>query len=275
MKHNPAKVYLAARSKARATEATERIRSTAPDANIEFLELDLASLQSVKSAADRFNAESQRLDLLFLNGGIAATPYAVTEAGYEKQFGTNYLGHALLTQLLMPKLLKTAKEPGADVRVISMSSVGHKSFAPAGGFDFKAIKTDMHEQSGLKIYGQSMLAKTLFAYSLAKRYPQLTTSSLHPGMVRTGVWYGEKSNPILIMALRPVLRLMGISPEEGARTQLWCGFSKSVKSGSYYEPVGKAGQEGKLSRDDGCAAKLWDWTTEELQQHGGSGWPEA
>ena len=265
---------MAARSQSRATEAINSIKSTSPDARIDFLELDLASLQSVKSAAARFDSSSQRLDLLFLNGGIAATPHAVTKDGYETQFGTNYLGHAMLTQLLMPKLLKTATS-GADVRVVSMSSIGHKSFKPANGFDFGALKSNMQNLSGLQLYGQAMLAKTLFAYSLAKRYPQLTTSSLHPGTVRTNVWSGDKSNPILAMVLRPVIHVVGVTSEEGAKTQLWCGVSKDVKSGSYYEPIGKAGQEGKFSRDDELADKLWAWTSEELAVQGSSGWPST
>ncbi|MCJ1475730.1 hypothetical protein MMC13_004394 [Lambiella insularis] len=272
--HDPAKIYLAARSQSKATEAINRIKSTAPGAKIDFLELDLASLKSVKAAAERFDAQSDRLDLLFLNGGIAVTPHAVTKDGYESQFGTNYFGHAMLTQLLMPKLLKTAAT-GADVRVISMSSVGHKSFKSTNGFEFGALKSDMRSYSGMQLYGQAMLSKALFAYSLAKKYPQITTSSLHPGTVRTNVWGGDKSNPLLAMAIRPVIRLMGVSPEEGAKTQLWCSVSKDVKSGSYYEPVGKAGQEGKFSRDDGLADKLWEWTSKELEAQGGSGWPSS
>jgi NAD(P)-dependent dehydrogenase (short-subunit alcohol dehydrogenase family) len=255
-------------------EAVQRIKSIVPNADIEFLELDLASFQSVRSAAACFDAESQRLDMLFLNGGIAVSPHAVSKDGYEIQFGTNYMGHAMLTQLLMPKLLSTAKKPGADVRIIVMSSIGHKSFTPVGGFNFGAIKSNMQEQSGMKLYGQAMLAKTLFAYSLAKRYPQLTTSSLHPGTVKTNAWSGEKSNPILATVLRPLIYLTGVSPEEGARMQLWCSVSKHVKSGSYYEPIGKAGREGLLSRNDEMADKLWDWTTEELRKYAGFGWPE-
>ena len=263
---------MGARSPSKAAEAIERIKSISPDARIDFLELDLASLQSVKSAAALLDSESQRLDLLFLNGGIAVTPHAVTKDGYEAQFGTNYLGHAMLTQLLMPKLLATARN-GSDVRVISMSSIGHKSFKPANGFEFGAFKSNMQNLSGMQLYGQAMLSKTLFAYSMAKRYPQITTTSLHPGTVRTNVWSGDKSNPILAMVLRPVIRLVGVTPEEGAKTQLWCGVSKDVKNGSYYEPIGKAGQEGQLSRDDELADKLWAWTSKELQAQGASGWP--
>jgi NAD(P)-dependent dehydrogenase (short-subunit alcohol dehydrogenase family) len=118
--HNPDKVYLAARSKPKTKEALLRIKESSPtsrSANIEILDMDLASFDSIKAAAARINEEAPRLDIVHLNAGIAMIPAALTEDGYEVQFGTNYLGHALLTQLLMPKLLQTAALPGADVRV--------------------------------------------------------------------------------------------------------------------------------------------------------------
>jgi len=120
VQHNPEKVYLAARSKPKAQEALNRIKSSsaaAKSAHIEILEMDMASFDSIKAAAARINNDVSRLDLVHLNAGVAMIPAAVTKDGYEVQFGTNYLGHALLTQLLMPKLLQTAALPGADVRV--------------------------------------------------------------------------------------------------------------------------------------------------------------
>lgn len=95
--HNPGKLYLAARSRARAEAAVERIRATSPAAaaaDIEIVDMDLASLKSVAEAAAKIDSETSRLDLLQLNGGIAMVPHATTADGYEVQFGTNYLGHA-------------------------------------------------------------------------------------------------------------------------------------------------------------------------------------
>ncbi len=115
--HNPGKLYLGARSRSKAEAALERIRASsaaAASANIEILHIDLASFESVKAAAARVNEDASRLDILQLNGGIAVVPHQTTTDGYELQFGTNYLGHALLTQLLMAKMLETARLPGAD-----------------------------------------------------------------------------------------------------------------------------------------------------------------
>jgi NAD(P)-dependent dehydrogenase (short-subunit alcohol dehydrogenase family) len=278
-RHEPATLYLAARSHAKAEAALSRVRATsaaAAAADIRILDLDLASFDSIKAAAARVKSEVDRLDILQLNAGVAMIPHSTTREGYEVQFGTNYLGHALLTQLLMPLLIQTTQLPGgADVRTVSMSSVGHKLFAAKEGIFFDELKTDMKSHSGSELYGQANLAKTLFAYELAKRYPQITSSSLHPGTVKSNVWAGEKGVNTLInyLIVKPLVALTGVSNEEGARTQLWCTFSNEVENGRYYEPVGKAGKDGPLSRDDALSAKLWEWTDKELQAHGAPGWP--
>ncbi|PLB46269.1 NAD(P)-binding protein [Aspergillus steynii IBT 23096] len=277
--HRPAKIYLAARSRSKAEGALERIRSTSSEASktdISILDLDLASFESVKAAAARVNREVDRLDILQLNGGIAMLPHDVTKDGFELQFGTNYLGHALLTQLLMPILLTTARLPDADVRTVWMSSVGHKTFSSKEGIHFDQLKTPMESHSGPGLYAQAMLAKILFGRELARRYPQITSSSLHPGTVRSNVWGGAKNTNFLVKLLfAVVVPLTGVSNEEGAKTQLWCSFSKDVENGAYYEPIGKTGQDSPLSRDSELARKLWDWTEKTLEAHGAPGWPSS
>jgi NAD(P)-dependent dehydrogenase (short-subunit alcohol dehydrogenase family) len=276
--HEPEVLYLAARSRSKAEAALSRIRATskaAASANIQILDLDLASLDSVRQAAVRVNNEVERLDILQLNAGIAMVPHATTKDGYEIQFGTNHVGHALLTLLLMPLLIKTAARPSADVRIISVSSVGHRSLANREGILFDKLKTDMKDRSTLELYGQAKLANVLFAFELAKRYPQITSSSLHPGTVKSSIWGGEKTvNSFLRYAIvNPLVYLTGVSNEVGAKTQLWCSFSKEVENGRYYEPVGKAGKDGPLSRSDTMAKQLWEWTEQELAAHGDPAWP--
>lgn len=278
--HNPGKLYLAARSRTKADEAISRIRASsaaAHSANIEFLHSDLASFASVKAAAACINHEADRLDVLQLSAGIGMVPLDTTEDGYEIQFGTNYLGHVLLTQLLMQKLLSTAAHPDSDVRIVSLSSVTHKSMAPKAGILFDGLKTDMKEHGGTELYAQSKLAMALFAYELAKRYPTVTSVSLHPGAVKTSAWGGEKNvNWVLFnLVLKPLVALRGVTPEEGVETQLWCSFNKYVKSGTYYEKGGVAGKEGALAHDDQLSEKLWKWTEKELEAHGAPGWESS
>jgi NAD(P)-dependent dehydrogenase (short-subunit alcohol dehydrogenase family) len=122
-KHNPRCVYLAARSKAKYDAAMKDISAAAPNANVRYLELDLASLGSVKKAANSFLSENDRLDVLVNNAGIMAHPHGVTKDGYELQFGTNYLGPAFLTYLLLPLMQRTVQsQPKCGVRIVNVSS---------------------------------------------------------------------------------------------------------------------------------------------------------
>lgn len=92
--------------------------------NIRILELDLGSFASIAKAADEFNGNAKRLDVLMLNAGVAMLPAGLSSEGYEVHVGTNHMGHVLLTKLLMPKLLETAEMDGTDVRVVVTTSAG-------------------------------------------------------------------------------------------------------------------------------------------------------
>jgi retinol dehydrogenase 12 len=98
-RHDPAQIWLAARNLDKAKAAVDEIKRQVPNAPIKILQLDLSSFESVKEAATTFSSESDRLDILMLDAGIMAAKPGLTGDGYEIQFETNYLGHALLTQL--------------------------------------------------------------------------------------------------------------------------------------------------------------------------------
>lgn len=256
----------------------DRIKANHPDANIEFLEIDLASFDSIKKAAAYLEAQESRLDIFQANGGICVPPFSTTREGYEIQTGTNYMGHALLTQLLLPKMLATASLPGADVRVVLMSSVGHKRFSwpKEDIMDWNQIKSDGSYTSGFQLYDLSMLTKVQFGYALAKRYPQLTVTSVHPGFVATNVAAGSKQLNIFgVWVIRLATSLLASTPQVGSLNQVWCSVSKEVESGRYYEPVGKQDAEASFARDPKVCNSLWDWTSKELLRHGFSGWISA
>lgn len=115
-----------------------------------FLPLDLTSFDSVRDCAARFAAQEQRLDLLILNAGIIRVATQTTSNGYEVHFGLNYLGHALLSKLLIPVMLRTAEMLGssADVRVVIVSSEGYL-MAPKGGIQFDKLKTECKDMVSL------------------------------------------------------------------------------------------------------------------------------
>ncbi|KAF4592473.1 short-chain dehydrogenase/reductase [Ophiocordyceps camponoti-floridani] len=262
--HHPRQIWLGARSADKADEAIKEIRAEVPDAPVKFLQMDLSSLESIKKAVDTFTAESDRLDILMLNAGIMGTAPGLTKEGYETQFGTNHMGHAYLTKLLMPTMMKTFKEnSGADVRVVCLSSVAHKQ-APKTGIVFDSLKTDANEMGAFERYGQSKIANMLYARQLAKQYPDLTVSAVHPGVVRTNLATRMSGMPAVVRYLSPLANMFFTSVQEGAKNQLWASVSKGVESGEYYEPVGVKGKGTALGRDNELAEKLWEWTEKEL-----------
>jgi NAD(P)-dependent dehydrogenase (short-subunit alcohol dehydrogenase family) len=299
--HSPAQLYVASRSFAKGEVAIERIRASSPaaaKANLILLELDLASFSSVRAAAERVLRESSRLDQLQLNGGVAAIAHDTTKEGYEIHFGTNYLGHALLTQLLMPLMLSTAAMPGADVRIVSMSSAAHRAsaFHPAEGIAFAGLKSDMKPPASKeeaaaaaavpataldagRLYGQANFCKVVFAAELARRYPSIISTSVCPGIVKTTIWNGEKSMGWLFRTfiVTPVVWWVGTSIEDGAKCQLWNGYARreDVVNGACYDPIGKIGADHELTRNQAIRDRLWEWTSTELEQNCGTTWPEA
>ena len=266
-KHNPAKIYLGARDESRAQRAIASIKSFVPDAKIEFLPLDLASLKSVKQAADAFTASSTRLDVLMNNAGIMACPAGLTKEGYEVQFGTNHLGHALLTKLLLPVLQKTA-ETQNDVRIVNLSSSAH-TWAPRGGLVLWDATTDMKRYSTWSRYGQSKLANIYYTRELARRYPSIKSIAIHPGSVGTGLISGPvASYPYVGWLLRRLHPIMTVSVQDGALNQLWATVSPDARSGHFYYPVAKDFSGSEQVRDDAKALNLWEWTEAELKKQG-------
>ena len=264
-RHNPKQIWLGARNLAAAQAVVDEIHKAKPSAPVKVLEMDLASFSSIKKAAQTFLASSDRLDILMLNAGIMAAAPALTEDGYELQFGTNHMGHALLTKLLLPTMEKTAQLPNSDVRIVALSSGGHR-LCPKEGINFASLKTTADSIKTFERYGQSKLANVLFARHLAKRYPQFTVASVHPGVVKTNLGNSATSIPAVVRAISsPILGWFLAPVDQGAKNQLWAAASKDVKSGEYYEPVGVPNKTSRHGKDDDLAKDFWDWTAEELK----------
>ena len=282
-KHGAARVYLAARSRAKYDKAIESLKSDVPldaIANIKFLELDLASFTSIKAAAEAVLRDSDRLDILMNNAGVMALPPGFTKEGYETQFGTNHLGHALFTKLLMPLLLRTAGENGeaADVRIVNLTSGGEMGAPRGKGIVFSDLKTEMGDYHSYTRYGQSKLANILFTRELAQRYPNILSVAPHPGRVKTQLLDHRQNDGSWTTCLQGVFdkfaRVFDVGT--GALSQLWAATERGmdekgkrlVKSGQYYWPVGVEQQGTKLCRDESLARRLWDWQEEEFKEHG-------
>ncbi|KAH8590062.1 hypothetical protein B0O99DRAFT_635535 [Bisporella sp. PMI_857] len=269
-KHNPRQLYMGARSKFKADEAIKDIKKTVPNANIKFLEIDIASLASVKRAADAFLAENDRLDILINNAGIMGVPPGLTEDGYEAQFGTNHMGPALFTKLLMPTLQKTAGLPGADVRIVNLSSEAFK-FGPKSGILLSQNKTPLAELSGAARYGQSKLANLYFTKSLAKLYPNIKSVAIHPGLVRTGITDNTTNQyKYLSWVFKIASRLFMVDIHEGALPQLFAATGKTsdVRSGAFYFPGVTEFVGNSMTENTKLSDELWTWSETELKSKG-------
>ncbi|KAE8349569.1 hypothetical protein BDV28DRAFT_163504 [Aspergillus coremiiformis] len=263
-RHNPSQIWIAARNTSKASAAITEIQTQSRAVSVEFLELDLTSFDSIKKAAHIFTTWAPRLDILMLNAGVMGLPPGHTREGYETLFGTNHVGHALLFKLLTPLLLKSASD--ADVRVVVTSSHGHK-FVPKGGVQFESLMTTGAGISVARRYGQSKLANVLFAQEIARRYPELTAVSVHPGTVKTKLNSSSGGSILLGVLQALVLPFIGQSAVEGARNLLWACAAKDVVSGEYYEPVGVARKRSSYVVDGDLARALWEWTEGQTRGH--------
>ncbi|EXJ62980.1 oxidoreductase [Cladophialophora yegresii CBS 114405] len=268
-KHHPRKIYLASRTESKGRDAISSIKSqTSQDLDIEYLPLDLTSLPSIKQAADHVISHRDRLDILILNAGIMAVPPGKTASGQDIQMGTNHVGHFLLTKLLLPTLQRTANEHNADVRVISVSSEAH-NMAP--NLDTILSTEKLAATGPWTRYAASKAANIMFAAELARRYPALTSVSLHPGVIKTDLYLpNAETNALVRWGARIVGPVLFGTVETGALNQLWAAAGakkEELVNGEYYTPVGKH-RTNKWSTDAGAGRKLWEWTEKELKASG-------
>lgn len=202
--------------------------------SVEVMELDLASLASVRQFAEAFLAKYDRIDGLVNNAGVMHTPEGRTEDGFETQIGINYLGHFLLTELLLDKM--TASAPS---RIVNVSSVAHAGMSGYyGEIDFEDLHFKNKEYNAYQSYANSKLANVLHALDLARRLEGTGVSafSVHPGWIRSNLAQG----PIRFVQnylLRPFSGVLGtMSWFEGAQTSLHCLLDDEAPnhSGEFY-----------------------------------------
>jgi len=248
-----AHVVLAVRNLDKGKGAAELIRQRSPGADVTLQQLDLTSLDAIRSAADQLRSAHERIDLLINNAGVMWTPKSTTKDGFELQFGTNHLGHFAFTGLLLDRLL-----PVAGSRVVTVSSMGHRIRADIH-FD------DLQWQRGynrVAAYGQSKLANLLFTYELQRRLASHGTTiavAAHPGGSNTELtrhlprWAAAAAAPLFQGAA------MGALPTLRAATD------PGVLGGQYYGPDGLGEQRGhpklvnsnRKSHDADVQQRLW------------------
>jgi NAD(P)-dependent dehydrogenase (short-subunit alcohol dehydrogenase family) len=229
-----AHVLLLCRNVAKGQAALERLHREAPRAAAELVEVDMASLASIRSFAAAFARREIPLDLLINNAGVMALPKReVTVDGFERQFGTNHLGHFALTGLLMPQLL-SAPAP----RVVTVASLAHRN----GKIDFDNLQSQRGYKP-LAAYGESKLANILFARELDQRaraaHSRLLSLAVHPGISMTNIL---ENGPGTRNFRAIVLRILGpimVQPDAaGALPTLYAATSPDANGGDYIGPDG-------------------------------------
>ncbi|CAG8157764.1 unnamed protein product [Penicillium salamii] len=265
-KHRPSRIYMAARTESKARESIASLHSQLPSADIRFLSLDLSSFSSIRAAAQKFQSDSGRLDILILNAGTMGNPPTTTAEGFEIQLGTNHIGHFLFTKLLLPTLLKTvdiqrAKYEEPDVRVITVASAAH--VVGPSSFEGLTSTPSLLNASTWTRYGASKSANILFASELARRYPELTSVAVHPGAVDSGLYGHTKDlSSMMNYSLTALGSMFFRTVASGALTSLWAAGSPKdrLENGAYYTPVGYRSNGTAVVQNAELAKRLWNWT---------------
>ena len=253
-----AHVLMGVRSRQKGEAALARLLREALGASAEVVELDMASLSSIR----RFNESyAGPLDVLVNNAGVMALPTReLTEDGFERQFGTNHLGHFALTGLLMPKLL-AASAP----RVVTVSSLAHRN----GKMDFDNLQSEKRYVPW-DAYNQSKLANLLFARELDRRARAaglgLRSIPVHPGISRTSIVDNGPGGGSLKMVMLKVLSpLITQDDAAGALPTLYGATAPEAKGGEYIGPDGFQAFRGSptveqprpQALDEAAGKRLW------------------
>lgn len=248
-----ATVIMAVRNTRKGEEVASIIRDEFPKADILVQELDLASLNSIKSFSEKLAKSQNCVDILINNAGVMMCPFSKTEDGFEIQMGVNHFGHFALTGRLMHLLNES--ESG---RIVATSSIGHRS----GNIDFDDINWAKRSYNTSKAYGDSKLANLYFTYELSRKLnakanvPIVTAA--HPGWTSTDL----QRHSLFFRILNPIFSQNVAS---GTLPTFRAATDPTAQSGEYFGPSGFQEMKGhpvvvksnELSHNTENAKKLW------------------
>jgi NAD(P)-dependent dehydrogenase (short-subunit alcohol dehydrogenase family) len=253
---------------AKGEAAVVAIKASVPDADIELMECDLGKMASIHAFAKAFLVQHDRIDLLINNAGVMACPHMTTSDGLEMQFGTNHIGHFLLTNLLLPAIIKAAKNAGKP-RIVNLSSRGHHF--DTVHFDDPHFETRDYDK--WLSYGQAKTANIMFSVGLEKRLAGKGVHSLavHPGGIQTNLGRHLTEEDIATLLKRMEDNSEGNfafkTVEAGAATSCYAATAPELEGlgGVYLEDCHVAavddedpsGSVRSYAVDPGNAEKLW------------------
>ncbi|KAK7291614.1 hypothetical protein RIF29_06906 [Crotalaria pallida] len=261
-------VVIAARDLKKASEVKENILKESPKAEVLVLEIDLSSFASVQRFCSEFLALELPLNILINNAGIYSPKLEFSEEKIEMTFATNYLGHFLLTKMLLEKMIDTAKETGIQGRIINVSSVVH-GWVRGACFHFNDMVSGKN-YNGTRAYAQSKLANILHVKEMARqlkaRNARVTINAVHPGIVKTGIIRAHKGliTDYMFFIASKLLK----STSQGASTTCYVALSPETEgvNGKYFTDCNESNCSG-LANDGLEAQKLWNNTHALLHKH--------
>ncbi|KAK1311742.1 hypothetical protein QJS10_CPA07g00247 [Acorus calamus] len=255
-----AHVIIAARNLDSAMLTKQSIIKDSAGSRVEVLKLDLCSLKSVRAFVDEFLALHLPLNILINNAGVMFCPYQLSKDNIELQFATNHLGHFHLTNLLLDKMKRTAKETGIEGRIVNLASIAHR-YTYKKGIRFDKLN-DKSGYSDKKAYGQSKLANILHANELSRRLQEeganITVNSVHPGVIMTNLM---RHSAFLMSLLKVFSFFIWKNVPQGAATTCFVTLHPSLKgvTGKYFFDCNET-HPSALARNGQLAKKLWDFS---------------
>ncbi|XP_010248591.1 PREDICTED: short-chain dehydrogenase TIC 32, chloroplastic [Nelumbo nucifera] len=255
------RVVIAARDLKKGGEVKERIQKESPRAEIVLLEINLSSFASIKRFCSQFLSLGLPLNILINNAGKYSKNLEFSEDKIEMTFATNYLGHYLLTEMLLEKLVETAAQTGTEGRIINVSSVIH-SWVRRDEFRFSDMLNPKN-YNGTRAYAQSKLANILHAKEMAKKLnaknARVTINAVHPGIVKTGIIRDHKgfiTDSIFFLASK-LLK----TTSQGASTTCYVALSQQINgvNGKYFTDCNES-YCSSLANDQSEARRLWKQT---------------
>lgn len=259
-----ANVYMMGRSESKLHEVVEKIKKELQEksvgGSVEGVLCDLNSLASIKKFAEKFIADRKPLNILILNAGVFNFHFAQTVDGLEQVIGVNHIGHAYLTQLLMPRLIEHT--PSRIVVVSSELHAGPPLNYPALERMSTTDRNAGKEWGLVRSYQQSKLANMLFARALAARYrdQQITAYSLHPGVIDTNLTSSVPLQGVIKVFLRKK------TPEQGSATTVFCALKPGLESetGRYFDDSTVTNAADKWTDND--LETFWKWTEKIIRE---------
>ncbi|XP_013402366.1 WW domain-containing oxidoreductase [Lingula anatina] len=263
-----AHVVMACRSVDRGEESANKIRAEKDSVKIRVMQLELASLKSVKAFGEEYKKTNWPIHILILNAGIASVPFSLTEDGLESTFQVNHLGHFYLTLLLEEVLRRSS-----PARVVSVSSRGLQlsDLKMSNVSESKLSSPDASSHSRFSTYNKTKLCNLLFAKELNLKLARhgVTANVLHPGgFISTNIqrhWWLSK---VLFVMTKPFTKTV----EQGAATSAYCAVAEELegRGGFYFDNCQAAQPKSEAAVDPELAREVWKLSEKMLNDRGHS-----